>query len=246
MLLAGAFADEVRRAYGRALGSDALLRGADTTVALLAVPVGGFCIGGLVAFEMADQLRGHGERVDLIHTTVLNTRYSGVQALRRRVRADGARPRGALRPGVAPIRLPQPSPGRAARAPARAWGPHAGGVPPAARSVLHGDQLMYRYARLSRHYIPRRYTGGVALLWPEGESALASVWEPPGEWRALVPAIQMLPVPGEHLSCSTTHAETLARQLRACLDDARTGVHPVRERGSADGRTAAVASRSGA
>ncbi len=212
--------------------------------------LGGFCIGGLVAFEMARQLRAHGQRVDLvamIHTTVVNTQYREVYRLQDRLRAltgPDADPLFGLvlrLPGYTNrlrrlLSLPLADQinrvaHKARRSVIRAAGGRRGGDTRAQSGqrrpeheenilpVSRRDELMYRYGRAAAHYIPRPYAGRTALLWPSDEPALPR-HDPFARWRHISPLIDVRVVPGEHLTCITTHAEALAAHLRACLDDA--------------------------
>jgi hypothetical protein len=67
-------------------------------------------------------------------------------------------------------------------------------------------------------YIPKPYSGRVALFWPSesGSSAEAS-----RDWRQAVPHIEVQSVPGDHVSCVAVHADVLGDRLKTCLEAAQ-------------------------
>jgi amino acid adenylation domain-containing protein len=66
-------------------------------------------------------------------------------------------------------------------------------------------------------YVPRRYSGRVVLFQPEnkGHSGEKSAV---AEWRRIVSDLELQAVPGDHLSCVSTHGRTLARLLKSRLE----------------------------
>jgi len=80
-----------------------------------------------------------------------------------------------------------------------------------ARDVLAG---LYRQAIAT--YMPARYAGRVVLL-----RAADAGGEGDRGWRRVAPHLTAHVVPGDHLTCLTTHVATLAERLRGCLDEAQ-------------------------
>ena len=64
-------------------------------------------------------------------------------------------------------------------------------------------------------YVPRTYDGSVCLLVPAGSAAQAG-----RRWSRFAHDVSIVPVPGDHRTCVTTHAETLGSALDAQLSAA--------------------------
>lgn len=72
------------------------------------------------------------------------------------------------------------------------------------------------YRRAIATYMPARYAGRVVLL-----RAADAGGEGDRGWRRVADRLTVHVVPGDHLTCLTTHAAALAERLRACLDEAQ-------------------------
>jgi len=222
--------------------------------------LGGHCSAGLIAFEMARQLKGQGQRVDLlalVHTAVESRQY----ALARRV----VEPLGALvgldsrtRTKVAESlggrlrrldRLGRMSPGErltAVRekmrrviardrvaAVERSRGLHVardnsqGGLAEyAAREGLvreRQQKVNQAYIQANRRYIPGQYPGPVALFVARDEREDYRRDKTMGWRRAIGAALDIQPIPGDHVTCVTDDANVrvVAGALRARIDRAQ-------------------------
>jgi thioesterase domain-containing protein len=175
----------------------------------------GYCNGAIVAFEMARQLWAEGERVErlVLVTPVVFPPLASLESVGR-LKSVPLRALPALvRDGLAwRLRsLPSRWPGRTIPLPPRSSHP---GVAAAAAAR---DRLTVEYSRRMRTYWPRPYPGTVTLLHTRPATAHAAS-DPSGPWSRLAARVEAQAIPGEHLSCITTHVRELGRCIRACLD----------------------------
>ncbi len=162
--------------------------------------LGGECIGGMIAFEMAQQLRARGEEVALL--ALLDT-----------VSEYAAPPRiGSLAWTIDGVR----------RAAARVRGV-AAGMP---LLTPHSESLFRRRAAVRRHlaaiaaYRPGPYGGPLDVVvserWHRKSATLG--------WDALARGgLRVHVVPGDHASYIRTHARDTAEVLSACLERSQGG-----------------------
>ena len=177
--------------------------------------LGGHCNGALVAFEMARRLVAGGERVDLVvmlDPPMLRRPLERVWALAGR----RAAPRGPGAPGSVPRALRLRPLIRAARDTLAALArgglaPHRSPFLPAPATTL-GEA----YGRAIAAFSPRPYRGRVVVLRAAEEPGGA----PDLGWRWAAPWLRVEAVPGDHLTCLTTHVDALAARVRALLDGA--------------------------
>jgi amino acid adenylation domain-containing protein len=171
--------------------------------------LGGHCNGGLVALEMARRLRAEGADVEMVVLIEVPAPGQALGALRW---ASGALGRAAVA-GRNPV--------RAARGLARAFvgrtfrrGP---GAPRTAVAPFDRLRLAYRHAM--RRYVPPPYPGRVALV--RGEA----VPEPAADlaWSSLLPRLELVVVPGDHLTCVTRHVAGLGARLDELLRSSKAG-----------------------
>jgi amino acid adenylation domain-containing protein len=189
----------------------------------------GHCNGGLVAFEMARQLRAQGAAVPLVILIDASGRNLGLlgTAVNRFGLLVGIPPRirGGLQARVKDFERLSPA-RRLSRLLWRA-GPvavelmhlaRAGQSPALAVTEQSPDDreqaLLEAYRRATAVYVRRRYPGRVVLLAaedrPQGPHDLG--------WRNLVGELEVHVVPGAHLSMLTGHTQAMAERLRACLE----------------------------
>jgi amino acid adenylation domain-containing protein len=188
--------------------------------------LGGFCVGAVVAFEIAQQLRHEGHDVALL--AMLDPPYRS--ALGRW---------SAMRPADRPRRLvPEPAglaefasnlPRRVAlrarqqivlaREAARRIADAVRGVE---HRVLPDDRPQYInaiYSRARRRYRPAAYPGRLAVLRTEG-----NLLDPRRIWERLAGAgadVHEVPGPHEEVVYDPARIETLAETLRGCLREAQ-------------------------
>ncbi|HWP43147.1 MAG TPA: thioesterase domain-containing protein, partial [Blastocatellia bacterium] len=191
--------------------------------------VGGFCNGGLVAFELARQLEAEGEQIDLLAlvcVSATNTRLGPVRSLIRSIdRLMGKGPEDQLehflilRSWLA--RLKELARGRAASA-----NRSAEPAPEEDDSVRYKRAIRWditaRYNKIMDGYVPRRYKGRITLFWPEEEAA--EVYDDPTMgWRKVAAGgVEVHKIAGRHLTCITRHVGALAERLDACLRRAQS------------------------
>ena len=179
--------------------------------------LGGECIGGAVAFEMARQLEAKGQEVGLL--VLLDTPYpSGrtwsfhhlIGPWMKRIRQHR----------TAVLEL----------APEKRWGylkekgkkamriGTAKMYPATAPLEIQLRQIGISYQKAIRHYRPAHYPGHLVLLVSEGNSSQNYVlgWETLAEQGT-----EIYTVPGDHLSYIKEHVHTTAEQLQAILDAAQ-------------------------
>ena len=188
--------------------------------------LGGFCSGGLVAFEMASQLAADGETISRLilvdspaHNAALAALAATIEFIRVRLDAAGserllawsgrmARAYGVIRRFVAQPRKMAKIRSIVARFRARSGG-----------RVASGD-LLGAWVRISERYVPRPYSGVISLLvTQDGVRTSAAV----AGWRAVSKRTRVRAIPGRHLTSVTTHAGEFAEALRATLDQASSG-----------------------
>jgi amino acid adenylation domain-containing protein len=195
--------------------------------------LGGFCHGGLIAFEMARSLRAQGERVDLvffIRTASENTPFRHLDILvglwarlfhltdwhRQLLFLRIKKHYGRLR------RLVRRLGGKTSRPDftQRRTSPLRGSVLDEQAELLlpYTTEVRQRVGLAYASYVPRRYDGRVVLLWP-AEDRIPLPGDPTHGWRAYVPNIEVYTVPGGHFTCVTQHIEAVAEHLKRCLQE---------------------------
>jgi pristinamycin I synthase-3/4 len=183
--------------------------------------LGGFCNGGVIAFEIARQLTAAGETVEALILLDAAGRNAHLKPLRDIVRL-AARVR--RLDGVAEAKLFDWLRESLLDLPRAAleikWGiarfiERCRGIAPAAASVRAAAQLpaVEAYRSIVRAYVPGRYRGRVTVLVPEQRRrGRPDLW-----WSAIAPDVDVRIVPGAHLTALTVHVEALAAQIGASL-----------------------------
>ncbi len=212
--------------------------------------LGGYCNGGLVAFEMARQLERRGALVDLlvlVDARALNVRFAWLQrlvAILGRVTGLGDQARSdtffvlrslaiALHNG--PRTFGRELLHRARRAAHRMKsGAHASVRRRIGAAAVRAhdarpidaiyDEAFKVYRDIMDRYVPARYEGRVALFHSRG-MAQRSPRDATAGWGRVVPDPKLHFIPGEHQTCLTDHLDVLATQLSAVLAQVDAG-HP--------------------
>jgi thioesterase domain-containing protein len=164
--------------------------------------LGGTCVGGILAFEMAQQLQARGRQVPclILMDTPCPAGPSGPVVERVRHRLQGRMERRALQQAKAIA------------------GHQLQGTPPvsaigADAPAPDGDDLNWRGLWLYR-YRPRPYPGRVVLFVNEESHRLA----PTLGWDAIVTGnLDVHAIPGDHRTYIVDHLDLIADQLRAHL-----------------------------
>lgn len=200
--------------------------------------LGGQCNGGLVALEIARLMAAQGEaviKVAMIHASVSNLRHRWVKenpiirSLFCIDRSLGERAflwtRGQMewmraKRGQGRLRL------LADRVRRRIQSRRAGQLPD--RVGIEADtgygaiaanmrRLREQYQRIDHLYIPEPYEGRIVLFWPEND-ANEDLTEVGRWWRQICEQTEFHQVPGNNVTCLTTHVKTLATAMAAAID----------------------------
>jgi amino acid adenylation domain-containing protein len=181
--------------------------------------IGGFCSGGIVAWEMAQQLRARGEEVALlvlieppaVETGTVARAVHGVTELSRRL---GVNPEArvvmrqrAMR--IARLRALPPTAATFRRLPALVRTSLQTTIPDGGAT----RRIAATYSRAVDAYLARPYDGPVLCLQANEEAGAIAL----GEWRRLAPNLTARHVPGNHNTCIVKHAGALASALAASL-----------------------------
>ncbi len=93
-----------------------------------------------------------------------------------------------------------------------------------------GDHLMIAYHRAVASYVRRRYSGHIAIFWPNevpvntlGGPQLQweSAPDPSLGWRKVAADFAVHQVPGDYTTSITKHVHTLAERMKVSIKDAR-------------------------
>jgi pimeloyl-ACP methyl ester carboxylesterase len=196
----------------------------------------GFCGGGLIAFEMAQQLLAQGQEVDLL---VMVEPRAGPDLFR----MLGPRVIGGLVRGVSTllrlhprkhadvflsllhvyrflrVRVLHPAYYRNMNARGELYLPLIPGT-----ELLHQNWIGI-FIWLASQYIPRPYCGKLTYLWSLEEPSNRRA----GKWGNVTRAKEVVihRIPGTQTTCRTEHLHDLAKQLRSCLaQEQAAALHP--------------------
>jgi amino acid adenylation domain-containing protein len=187
--------------------------------------LGGWSMGGVVAFEMAQQLHAQGQRVALL--ALLDTRIPTDQEeladddFEMTLLVDFVRYFGlSLDPQDALVRLPKHELLRRVLEHAK-----RAGLMPADIEVSHAEpfiELCKADFRATRNYVMHHYPGRITLF-KAGEELGGASSDPTLGWSEWATGgVDLHVVPGNHATMVyKPHAEVLAGKLRACLDQTR-------------------------
>jgi amino acid adenylation domain-containing protein len=188
--------------------------------------LGGFCNGGLIAFEMARRLRQQGQGVDLLVVIGAPANGGVSRPLRWFIGACSRLLRLSLAQQVDLVVLLREFARRWRER--RAWGKvrtvvqgavkaatlagllRRAGRAPAAASFSKND---LHYGKAVSDYIPPAYPGRVTLLRHD----IPAGADPALGWRAVAAEVVVHAIPGDHTTCLTDHVHVLAERLNACL-----------------------------
>ena len=215
--------------------------------------IGGFCIGGLVAYELAQQIEASGESVEMLLVIDSALEDNVLCALRWLAGALGgllrwddhakvkhfgrwALWRGRLTRWYglnvqAQIRVVfRRVSNRFGRAydmlRPRLWRgatPSISVAEPSASGRRERD-VPSAFLWASARYHPQPYRGPVALLLSDDVMRLGR--NIAGEWQKLAPRVAVHPLIGSHLECITAHVDTLAQTIESCLQSTAPMAHP--------------------
>lgn len=205
--------------------------------------IGGFCVGGLVAYELAQQIVASGEKVEMLLVIDWAPEDRALRSLRSLAENSGRTLRWNDNEKVAIFgrwalwrtRLAEWS-GMKVRAKARvAWQEIRNQVSsvtgllrprvvrptdrPAATTstaanIAQERDLPSAFLWASAGYRPQPYQGPAAILVSEDVLRDGQMAR---DWKELAPQITVHPLTGSHLECITAHVDTLAETIESCL-----------------------------
>jgi thioesterase domain-containing protein len=189
--------------------------------------LGGECIGGVVAFEMAQQLQAQGQLIDLILLDTHCPTRARVQRYQRRLWKNRIK---RLPSDLA--KLVSPLAQRQAVEPEGQPLTPLNRLQPAKEYLLSklnfGDRNRRSYPYVILRYQPQPYPGRLTILTNEIDYQK----HPTLGWELWADAITVHPLVGDHESYLGTYAKVNASRLKACLDAA-----PASEGSSLDDRS---------
>ncbi len=196
--------------------------------------LGGHCNGGLLAFEIANQLTRLGREVELvvlIESFSLNCRWP-LRLANQIIRSVGTiAPSTKFRRRLAQAGMPF------------VWRKYCDIIPAlnrfdpilAAREIMRSaryallrdrkggvefasqaERQHVAYFRKMANYIPPKLNSTIVTIIAEKETS--NPLNPPGSWKSRVPVVRQETVPGDHLGCITTEVEALAKCVSRYLE----------------------------
>ncbi len=206
--------------------------------------LGGFCLGGLIAYEVAQQLTSQGETVErllVIDALPINRRLQFLRRMATRLgrwrgcdanrqlylfcrwyywlaRADRFRKLTHRERAAGLWRRLRGS--ESASAPETEPPPAAAGDGEG-ESVAWFDPLLDTplvFLWAAGGYVVKPYAGRVTLLLSSDLQGGAEGGHPVREWRRVAPALEVETLAGQHLECITDHVGGLAQTIRRCLE----------------------------
>jgi acyl-CoA synthetase (AMP-forming)/AMP-acid ligase II/thioesterase domain-containing protein/acyl carrier protein len=191
--------------------------------------IGGHSLGGLIAYEMAQQLQQQDQEIGLL--VLLDTRPSGLRPVG--TNGTSAQSLGEQNLNYFSMRslkrylyfLPDTviATLRKSAMTAACEVYHRIGVSlPPSLQTFYVDQVVYGkiYAKAHRSYVPQSYSGRAVYLKSEDARERVDGWK-----KLVKQGLEIHAVPGDHLSMLTEpHLRTLARTLKDCLAKAQKRV----------------------
>ena len=203
--------------------------------------IGGFCVAGLIAYELAQQLRAAGEQVEMLliidaapDDRIFRSCRSLSVAVGKILGWDDAAQVAHFESWVASrARLElwrKLSYREQRRVIARRFSNRIASIgrlfrprrtAPASAATSNAETLAARdvpalFLWASARYRPQPYDGAVALLL--SDDVLCSVDNVARAWKQLAPDLIIHPLRGSHLECITAHVDNLAQTMERCLE----------------------------
>jgi thioesterase domain-containing protein len=203
--------------------------------------LGGFCVGAVVAYEVARQLEAAGEEVATvlliepeIGDILTRSHLRAVDCLAIRPRPAREKVNAFLR-GVKKIerlRHVWRSPWSEKKSFAvkntkkllpKRFRPSISDNEPqdeAVQTAGNRDWLLGAYHWVLTSYVPKRYYGRVTMLLTDEQFDQTPFILK--QWQKAAPQIRVERIPGSHMSCITTHLDEISRKIRAEIDAVRS------------------------
>jgi thioesterase domain-containing protein len=181
--------------------------------------VGGFCNGGLTAYEMARQLRAAGQKVDLL--VLMDSIPPRVRLICDVIRRMGKLAQlGQEKQLELFLRLQHAYRYLVDRKSddfehIKTTDPRISSFFPPAESLRKDYPAMFTWA--TSHYDPGFYAGKVTLFWDSAEPFRRRWWSRWAQGRDR--EVEEHIIAGSHTTCKTEHLDGMIEHLRACLKD---------------------------
>lgn len=187
--------------------------------------LGGYCNGGIIAYEMARKLHREGETVPLLVVIAANARtsfyrrtlhaivegISNVSGLSANERLDiFLSIRGLAHKGRAVYRRLS---GRRQYRPQVSlddWSETLGGS--------QNPRFFLAFGRALYGYVPKPYTGRMLCLWPQQHLGMTK--DSTAGWGVVAPRLELKVIPGGHTTCLKYHLETITEHMRRAILEA--------------------------
>jgi non-ribosomal peptide synthetase component F/thioesterase domain-containing protein len=215
--------------------------------------IGGFCIGGLVAYELAQQIEASGESVEMLLIIDAAPEDKVLRALRwlsgafgavlhwddhakvdhfgrwalwrgRLTRWYGLNVQAQMRVIFRRIYNRFVRTRDVLRPRFRREANQAVNSAESSAPIRRERDVPSAFLWASARYHLRPYRGPVALLL--SEDVLRRGRNLSAEWQELAPEVTVHPLTGSHLECITAHVDTLAQTIESCLQSAGASSHP--------------------
>jgi thioesterase domain-containing protein len=216
--------------------------------------IGGFCVGGLVAYELAQQIEASGESVEMLLIIDATAEDKGLRALRwltgacgallhwddqakvdhfgrwtlwrgRLTRWSGLNVQAQARVAIRRISNRFTRAYSLLRPRVRRGTNQSVSSTESSVPVRRERDVPSTFLWASARYRPQPYHGPVALLLSEDVVRHA---RNVSQWQELAPKVTVHPLMGSHLECITAHVDTLALTIEGCLQSAAADSHPIR------------------
>lgn len=180
--------------------------------------LGGFCNGGLVAYEMARQLYSSGQKVDLLalidaqapfssRANTLVHHISPLLHIKQKKRL------------ILFLRLQHPITRLNPKALdfIKTTDPRVTSWFPPVETLRKEYPTMFFWA--TREYKPAFYPDKVTLFWTEANPSRMRQWQKMAERKDREVEVHL--IPGSHVTCKTEHLDSMAERLQRCLQRAQ-------------------------
>jgi thioesterase domain-containing protein len=180
--------------------------------------LGGFCGGGLIAFEVAQQLRATNQEVDLL--LLIDPRAGPIEFVR--VLGSFIRCVGTLLRVSPQLQLDVFLRFRhLSRWLRRKQDEYSQNFTPFSAAETLRRDWMGKFIWVVSEYVPRQYTGRMTYLWVREKPADRNLW-----WGKVTESerVESYDIDGSHETCRTEHFPDLANHLKECLSKVQMAV----------------------
>lgn len=194
--------------------------------------IGGYCTGGLVAYEIARRFEAEGEMIDRVvlldavpRNTDLGALYSAVGSVSEKALDEiNQRVRKPLlarqwlklrlresenKPLLERVKFFQ----NIVKRDAKRIDPDA----PKIDAEWRAWELIGIYRRILAAHVPRKYRGPLTIIWPK-DDPMSQRKDTTAGWRRVAPSVEVRTIPGDHFTAVTKYWRELAEQIRQALE----------------------------